>query len=455
MQASLRPDEVFQRLNAWWRLHDSFGLAFVFSTDELGMAWLSRRMAEALPPPGAAPSPSHLSYQASYGNASAALFEKLDATSRVLHWIAPTQSDLGLCLRRMNESRQALIASKHLFVLCVPQSDVGAVDALAPDLWSVRSWVHVTSSPLKRHDPGAFKLAFGDPMSQNAVPASSVGPEQSSLRMGAWQTSYQQWQAAPAQNRKRLSTSLAEQAAQDAMHLRQSERALELLQQAVEVAQQQQQVLAQANALTLLGNLEHRLGRIAPAREQFTQSIALFEKEQHDLGRANALTSLGNLELRLGRIEPAREHFTQAIALYEKEQHDLGRANALTSLGNLELHLGRIEPAREHFTQAITLYEKEQHDLGRANALRSLGNLDLLLGRTEPAREHFTQAIALFKKEQDDLGLAYSWLGLACLSRPAAPAFAAKARQHAQASGLPPVIEHVESTLVSALHTVI
>ena len=409
-QAALPPHLVFSELEQWWQIHEGFGLSYLFSDDALSMSWLRERIDESL---RFESTPLSLSIIDSFDSLQLFLQALQSSTAaaeepclRKLVWIAPAKAQCLNAIKRLNEMRQLLLRSPHLYLVCLPSSWGLDAARLAADLWSVRSLVFSVQGQHWRAQPS---FNWAKELGEQTLATSSA----STPSIDAWNHFHCQWLAqTDAAKPFRLSVQLGLQAMDDAIALRQFQQAQDIGLQALSHAEQQQDDWSRAKALTLLGDLEQRLSQVDSAREHYIQAIELFEQEQYDLGRAHALRSLGDLEHRLGQVDSAREHFIQAIALYEKELDDLGRANALRSLGDLEHHLGLVDAARGRYTQAIALYEQEQNDLGRANALRSLGYLEHRLGQIDSAREHFIQAIALYEQELDDLGRANT---LTCL----------------------------------------
>lgn len=242
--ARLQPEDVFRELESWWELHDGFGLAYVFSTDLESMDWLGRRIEEALQAPS--PGSAGLQFVSHFGKQAADQLTGLALGHRSLHWIPLQSSQKSAWLKILNENRQALIRSGHLFVLWIEQAEVDEVDALAPDLWSVRSWVHL-AAPRGAPTPGPHS-----PLSATIT---------------QWQSSFAAWRASPAALRKRLSLTLARRAAEEARRLRRFDLAQTLLEQAVHVAGEQAQSIEQAHALKSLGDLQSRLGVVDEARD--------------------------------------------------------------------------------------------------------------------------------------------------------------------------------------------
>lgn len=402
----LAPQQAFLEFRQWFKLHDGFGLAYVFSDDTLSMRWLRARIEEELalasaPLPKTLIAVGHIQDIANFFGESFGAEADQKPTNRCLLWLEPDKSEALNLLRRLNERRQQILKTPHLYIVCLPlQLEIEAARN-ASDLWSVRSFVlHAQGQGWRSKQSLEFNQSI--PSLEASPPAHGAT---ASIR--AWQSSYANWLAsADGAQRPRLSIAVALQAMQDAQELRYFSDAKNIAKQADAIAVFQNDDWSRANILQSLGELEQRLGQVDSARARYTKAIALYEKEQNDLGRANALQSLGNLDRHLGQVDSARTCYTQAITLFEKERADLGRANVLQSLGDLDRHLGQIDSARTLYTQAITLFEKEKADLGRANALWSLGYLDLRLGHVDSARTLYKQAISLYEKEQNDLGRA-------------------------------------------------
>ena len=448
------PHEVFALLQSWWALQTGFGLVYLFSDDALALNWLRERIQEEVLHTHHTQAHSLNTFQHwGTGEPSQLFLDGTTANPRCLHWIALTANNHAQWLGRLNEQRQRLIASDHLFVLTLPPSLALDTAGMAPDLWSVRSQTYQLRSQHFAHNP---VTALHAEHTAYATGNTNSRTSDLSLNMDAWRRLFDSWSSKP-EPRKRLSVRLGLQAQADATQLHQFDLARTIGQEVIEVSQVQNDDLGRANALQALGDLDSRLGLVNSARTLYTQAIALYEKEQDDWGRANALQALGDLDTRLGQVDSARAlyiqamalfeseqsdlgrantlqalgdldsrlghvdsaraFYTQAIALYDKEQNDLGRANALKALGDVDSRLGRIDSAHTLYTQAITLYEKEQHDLGRANALRALGDLDSCLGQVDSARDLYTQAIALYEKERDDLGRANALQALGDVDR--------------------------------------
>jgi tetratricopeptide (TPR) repeat protein len=333
-QAAQPPHLVFSELRQWWQIHEGFGLSYVFSDDAPSMVWLRERIGESLRFESIPLSLSILdsfdtlqSFLQALQSSAPAL---QDPCSRQLVWIAPAVAQSLAAIKRLNEMRQLLLHSPHLYLVCLPSSIALDAARLASDLWSVRSLVLTAQG---QHWRAQRSLTWARELGDTSPATSSA----STPTIEAWNHYHGQWLAqADSSKRSRVSVQLGLQAMADALALRQFQQAYSIGIQTLGHAEQEQDDLGRANVLRSLGDLERRLGQVDSARTRYTQALALYEQEQNDLGRANVLNSLGDLERRLGQVDSARTRYTQALVLYEQEQDDLGRANVLNSLGNLK-----------------------------------------------------------------------------------------------------------------------
>eukprot|EP01034_Spumella_vulgaris_P030988 gene30988-38293_t len=296
-QTPQAPYLVFGELQQWWQIHEGFGLSYVFSDDALGMAWLRERVNEGLQSPATEfklITVDHLqdleSFFLGLQHPSHAL---PDLGQRQMVWIAPAMDQAHGVLQRLNEMRQLLLRSPHLYLIALPSSSALGAARLASDLWSVRSLVLSAQGQ-------NWRAQRSPSWDQEITGTTTPSADASTPTIKAWCHHHAQWSTlADSSNRSRLSLQMGLQAMADAIALRRFEQAQTIGKQVIQVSQFQQDDLGRANALQALGDLDRRLGQIASARALYTQAIALYEKEQNDLGRANALRALGDLDSRL------------------------------------------------------------------------------------------------------------------------------------------------------------
>lgn len=298
---TLRPDQVFSKLQQWWRFHEGFGLLYLFSNDQTGLHWLENRTREEIQHREAGSSEANTASQIHalvglHASDPSTLFSLLSqAKPRSLFWIQPPSKDSTPWLTRLNEHRQTLIGSGALFVLCLPADTQLHASSIAPDLWSVRSMAYAVQSQHSTTHPAAARYAvhpsYTAAQEQTHLTSTNLTPN-----IAAWQRLYAKWEDADPQSRNRLSVSLGLQAYQDALRLHQFDTARQIAKETEQVSTAQQDDLGRATALKSLGDLDSRFGNVDSARSLYTQAIGLYEKEFTPTGLAYCWAKLAVLE---------------------------------------------------------------------------------------------------------------------------------------------------------------
>jgi DNA-binding SARP family transcriptional activator/Tfp pilus assembly protein PilF len=153
---------------------------------------------------------------------------------------------------------------------------------------------------------------------------------------------------------------------------------------------------AEADALTSLGVLDLRQGRLGQAATHFQGAQALFSAAGDRAGEVRALGNLGIVCLQGGRYDEAIRHLDQAIALFRQSGNQTGEARALASLAMIAIRQGQYGPAAGHLRRALAIFRKSGDRTGEAHALASLGEIDVCQGQHEQADNRLQRALAVF-----------------------------------------------------------
>lgn len=195
------------------------------------------------------------------------------------------------------------------------------------------------------------------------------------------------------------------------------------------------QVLAvapgQADALHLLGVIEHQQGNSASALELIGKAIALEPTAPMHFNRGLALRSLGDLsgaahsyrQALSTKPDYAEAHYSLGVVLQEMGETDAAAESyrraiacrpvyplALNNLGNIQQQQRLWDAADESYRRAIA------GDPGFAEAHNNLANLQKAQGRLEQAIASYRQAILVkpdYADAHSNLGAAYHAQGLA------------------------------------------
>ena len=173
--------------------------------------------------------------------------------------------------------------------------------------------------------------------------------------------------------------------------------------------------LGVARTLMNLAVAERSLGEFGPSVEHLTESLGRYRELRDRLGRsdaltvageADALTQLGVVDLRLGRVAQAADRHRQAIALYRSAGDQRGVAEALVNLGAAERHQGLYPMAGRHLEQAVALCRESGDRYCEADAHANLGVVRLRTGQSARAAEELGLALGLYRDLGDQAGLA-------------------------------------------------
>jgi tetratricopeptide (TPR) repeat protein/transcriptional regulator with XRE-family HTH domain len=184
------------------------------------------------------------------------------------------------------------------------------------------------------------------------------------------------------------------------------DQAQSLYQGALEAARATADQLAEASALTDLGDIESLTGDHASATDSLTRALDIYQAAANQLGEANALHNLGTVQQRTGDLAAARVTLSRALTLQRAAGNSLGEASVLNSLGSAQYRSGDYAAAITSLARALELQLALGNQLGEANALNELGIAKSLTGQHTAAITDLTKALELHRALGNKLGEA-------------------------------------------------
>ncbi len=175
--------------------------------------------------------------------------------------------------------------------------------------------------------------------------------------------------------------------------------------------------LGEARALTTLGTVQNAAGDRPAAAASLTRALGLYQSLSDRAGEANALTRLGAIQHAAGDTQAATASLTRALELYAEAGSQLGQASALTELGTVHYAAGNLDAAVSAGQQALGLYRRLGDRLGEAHALTSLGTLQHRAGDHQAAEASHTRALQLYRDLGDRSGEAEALNNIADMVR--------------------------------------
>jgi tetratricopeptide (TPR) repeat protein len=167
---------------------------------------------------------------------------------------------------------------------------------------------------------------------------------------------------------------------------------------AVQAARHLGDQLAQANALTDLGDARRLTGDHRAAAQALEQALNIARDIADQLGQANALHDLGIVRLVTGDYRAAAQALEQALNIARDIGDRLGQANALNTLGSVRRLTGDYRAAGQALEQALNIARNIGNRGGEAEILNETGELYRVRGDPGRAANYHRQALALSRE---------------------------------------------------------
>ncbi|MFB9994567.1 HD domain-containing phosphohydrolase [Deinococcus oregonensis] len=233
-------------------------------------------------------------------------------------------------------------------------------------------------------------------------------------------------------------------------------KALETLQNSLELSKGQNDPKGQSNCLINMANIQTTLGQYGEAIRSLSEAYSLYQKSSKDskseasillnLARAHHLNNdsklavdvmkaayvaaresqdgviqsivqlnLGTFLLELEQYKEAEVNLSTALQLNRQLGHALGEMHTLDSLGSLYEQTGKSQQASEWHRQALEIAIAIGATQGELEARLHLGRLHLKAGQFEPALAELQLALELAEKNQSPKEQATAHEALATL----------------------------------------
>jgi tetratricopeptide (TPR) repeat protein/transcriptional regulator with XRE-family HTH domain len=325
--------------------------------------------------------------------------------------------------------RTARAADQHLNSRAVPAASEPA-DAAPParpitDRDDARSWLH--AERLNLHAAAGYAAASGRAGHAAAIPAAM---HEFLRTQGYWDQALALHHAAlraALDAGSQLAEARALSDLGDMQFLTDDYSAADAsLTRALEVYRALGDRLGEAHTLTSLGAVQHAAGDSPAAETSLTRALGLYQSLADRLGEASALTELGALQHATGNSPAAQASLTRALELYSDLGSQLGQASALTELGAVRFAAGENDAAAAVQQQALDLYRRLGDRLGEAHALTSLGIVQCHTGHHQAAEASHTRALQLYRDLDDRSGEAEALNNIADMIRDTATATKAR-----------------------------
>ncbi|MEV6304065.1 BTAD domain-containing putative transcriptional regulator [Actinoplanes sp. NPDC051861] len=172
---------------------------------------------------------------------------------------------------------------------------------------------------------------------------------------------------------------------------------------------------AQARALSNLGRLHRRQGRLREAVETYRKALHLYAETGDSAAEAQVLRNLGSVDWRLGDYRQAADHYRRAGKSYGSLGDNAGQADALVRLGLIDARLGDHAEAAQRFGSALDLYGTLGDRFSEAYVLSLLARLPHRPVTLDRAAAHLEQSLDTARSTGDRTAEAYVLSDLAAM----------------------------------------
>jgi tetratricopeptide (TPR) repeat protein/transcriptional regulator with XRE-family HTH domain len=189
------------------------------------------------------------------------------------------------------------------------------------------------------------------------------------------------------------------------------DQAQSLYQAVIEAARQAGDRIAEATALTDLGEIQQLIGDYPLAAASLTRALELYRDLGDRLGEASALNELGIVQLTINDHPAAISSHAEALALYVELGNRAGEASALNELGLVQRANGDYLAATVSHERALRLYTELGIRLGQASALNRLAQMQRSIGEYPQAAANHEKALGLHRELGNLIGQATALYG--------------------------------------------
>lgn len=190
-----------------------------------------------------------------------------------------------------------------------------------------------------------------------------------------------------------------------ALYKQDPQKALLILQIALDVAQKNKQKSIVALSKNNLGIVYRDLGQFQKAKALSEEGLA---DARDELALASAYNNIGASNRSLGNYEEALIAYLKALDIYEKENAVIEQATVTNNIGMVYSYLGMNSKAIENHLKAITIFEKKNDQKGMSDAYNNIAILYANDGELDKALNYFKNSLAIEISLKSQKGIAES-----------------------------------------------
>ena len=190
------------------------------------------------------------------------------------------------------------------------------------------------------------------------------------------------------------------------------QKAIDSLQQALEIYKQLGNHDGEGIVLTNLGKVYITLGQYQKAVEYFQRSLPIVKQFRNCNCEVRTLLSLGGAYSSLGKYQEALKYSQQSLKIAKQNGDRDGEGSSFVGLGNTYILLGQYQKATDYFQQSLEIFSQTGNNASLSASLYSLGYMYTIFNQLQKANQSFQQSIVIAKGIGFREGERSSFIGL-------------------------------------------
>jgi tetratricopeptide (TPR) repeat protein len=186
----------------------------------------------------------------------------------------------------------------------------------------------------------------------------------------------------------------------------QPQRALELYDQALPLMREVGDRAGEASILNNMAEVYQTTGQPQRALELYDQALPINQKVRDRVGEATILSNMAAVFRRTGQPERALELHEQALPIAREVGDRAGEASILNNMAEVYQTTGQLQQALELREQALPLMQEVENRAGEAVTLNDIARVYMVMGQPQRALELFEQALPIRQEVRDRRGEA-------------------------------------------------
>lgn len=169
-----------------------------------------------------------------------------------------------------------------------------------------------------------------------------------------------------------------------------------------------------ADALILLGKIEHIFGDTPKASKNFESSLSIYKELNNKRGQAKAINGLGVSYKKVFNLDEAKTYYEKSLELSKEIKDTILMSQSLVNIGNIYIWRYKSDKALSYYTESLKLSKAAKNKREEALALINISNAYTQKQDYKRSENYMNDAIKIGDSLNNYNILAHAYQGL-CL----------------------------------------